>query len=59
MPLVHKKIEMTLELSPKEALWLKLNMQNPVGPEGSEDYNMRKSFFDSLPDIHELYSLQE
>lgn len=54
MPIIHKKVEITLALTPKEALWLKKVMQNPQGPEGSEDYNMRKGFFDALPPLQEL-----
>ncbi len=46
-----------LELSPEEARWLKLMTQNPMGAENSRDYNLRKSFFDTLPDIKELDAL--
>ena len=59
MPVIHKQVELTLALTPSEALWLKLNMQNPVGAENSTDYNMRKGFFDALPEITELEALQK
>lgn len=54
MPKAQQKFEIKLVLNAKEALWLKTVMQNPVGPEGSEDFNMRKAFFDALPGIQEL-----
>lgn len=54
---VQKQVDITLILSPKEALWLKNVMQNPVGPENSEDYSMRNGFFESLPGIPELQAI--
>lgn len=58
MPAIQKKIEITIALTPEEALWLKLVMQNPVGPENSADFNMRSSFFKVLPDIRELEAMK-
>ena len=58
MPNVQTKTEITLALTAQEALWLKITIQNPVGPEGSKDYNIRKGLFDALPEIPELEVLR-
>ena len=58
MPVIHKKTEITIALTPEEALWLKLAMQYPAGPENSTDFNMRNSFFEVLPDIRELEAMK-
>lgn len=55
----QKQVEFTITMSPEEALWLKTKLQNPTGPEGSEEYGMRLGFFSALPSIPTLQALQE
>ena len=49
-----KEVQITLTLSLFEAEWLKEIMQNPLTPgqdpefEGTQDYKMRKMFWDEL-----------
>lgn len=52
---LEKNMEIKSHLSLEEELWLKNKMQNPLGAENRTDYNMRKSFFDALPDYDDMF----
>lgn len=57
MPEVKTEVKITLDLTVKEALWLKIWVQNPIGPENSDANRIRTNFSDALPSIPVLENL--
>jgi hypothetical protein len=47
---VKRNLEITITMTEKEALWLKMFVQNPLifDNEGSEDCAMRRLFWDAI-----------
>lgn len=54
---IRKEIVVSLNMTPKEASWLKAYLQNQIyEKESGEDGDMRCQIFDALPPFQDLYS---